>query len=424
MKVWSRSSLGCAGWASAVALVLVLWPATARAQMLLKPADGAREVTLLPADQETLESGQERKDLPCSVNDVKPELGFDMRFHAGYDVSVPLRELSGDGNRLTILFRIYPDGAKDQAAFFVQHYEVPEIDEDAKGEADLHGLITLGQGKYHVDWLMRDRSERICSSSWDTEALLPPKDRQVPLFLNRNEIAQYQIEPFVNEPFVRNSAPDGGLNLKLLVNFAPQLQGQAAMKRIDVDALVTLLRAMERDPHVRSISLVAFNIEQGKVVYRQNSAESIDFPSLGKALQTMPLGTVNLSNLSDKHGETNFLEDLIVKEVGTGPQPDAIVFAGPKAMLNADVPQDDLRRIGTIECPVFYLNYNPDPMAAPWKDSISHAIRVFKGTEYTISRPRDLWASTSEMFGRILRNKHERAMASTQGAIPGGRGLQ
>jgi hypothetical protein len=131
----------------------------------------------------------------------------------------------------------------------------------------------------------------------------------------------------------------------------------------------------------------------------------------------MELGTVNVTRLTQKHSETDFLEDLIVKEVGTSARPDAVIFAGPKAMLNADVPQEELRRIGEVECPVFYLNYNLNPQAVPWKDSISHAIRVFKGTEFTISRPRDLWASTSEMFGRILRNKHEHAVASS-GSIP------
>jgi hypothetical protein len=82
-------------------------------------------------------------------------------------------------------------------------------------------------------------------------------------------------------------------------------------------------------------------------------------------------------------------------------------------MLSADVPQDSLRRIGDIECPVFYMNYALDPRAIPWKDSISHAIRTFKGIEYTISRPRDLWFSTSEMVGRIARYKKERAIATS-----------
>jgi hypothetical protein len=58
------------------------------------------------------------------------------------------------------------------------------------------------------------------------------------------------------------------------------------------------------------------------------------------------------------------------------------------------------------------MNYNLNPQAVPWKDSISHAIRTFKGTEYTISRPRDLWFSTSEMVNRIVRRKHEKAQAT------------
>jgi hypothetical protein len=59
------------------------------------------------------------------------------------------------------------------------------------------------------------------------------------------------------------------------------------------------------------------------------------------------------------------------------------------------------------------MNYNSNPQAVPWKDSISHAIRAFKGTEYTISRPRDLWLSTSDMFARILGSKRQRTLATS-----------
>jgi hypothetical protein len=93
-----------------------------------------------------------------------------------------------------------------------------------------------------------------------------------------------------------------------------------------------------------------------------------------------------------------------------------VVFAGPKAMLDADVPQDDLKRIGDIECPVFYLNYNPNPQAVPWRDSIGHAVKFFKGTEYTISRPRDLWFATSEMVTRIVRSKQLHAEGTVAAA--------
>ena len=31
----------------------------------------------------------------------------------------------------------------------------------------------VGEGKYHIDWLMRDRSERVCSYNWDARPSLP-----------------------------------------------------------------------------------------------------------------------------------------------------------------------------------------------------------------------------------------------------------
>jgi hypothetical protein len=65
------------------------------------------------------------------------------------------------------------------------------------------------------------------------------------------------------------------------------------------------------------------------------------------------------------------------------------------------------------------MNYNPNPQQVPWKDSISHAVRVMKGTEYTISRPRDLWYATSEMMSRVVRQKHVRAAGAL--AVSGSR---
>jgi hypothetical protein len=54
------------------------------------------------------------------------------------------------------------------------------------------------------------------------------------------------------------------------------------------------------------------------------------------------------------------------------------------------------------------MNYNLNPQAVPWRDSISHAVRFFKGTEYTISRPKDLWVAVNEMVSRIVKLKHGR----------------
>ena len=68
------------------------------------------------------------------------------------------------------------------------------------------------------------------------------------------------------------------------------------------------------------------------------------------------------SDCAQKHGDTEFLTELIKKEMSAADHPDALVFAGPKIMLDAAVPQDTLTPIATdVDYPVFYMNYNLNP---------------------------------------------------------------
>jgi hypothetical protein len=382
-------------------------------QAVVRPSEPGAVVTMLPSDLAILESQEARQDLPCTVTPKKAaDLGFDLRFHSTYDVTIPLKELGGTEDLLTIVFRVFKEDDANHPKYFTQHYAVPAIEEDARGVALLQGEFDLGEGKFHVDWLMRDRAERVCSTTWGTEATLPPKDREMSIFMKPGQIDQSQFQAFVDDPVIHRfpSNPEP-LNVKLLVNFAPQDKDAAVLKPIDTEALLSILKAIDHDSRIAHLSLVAFSLPEQRVIFRQEQASHIDFEGLGKALHNVKPGIVDVNRLSQKHGETDFLSFLLEKEVGDPSKPDAVIFAGPKAILNADVPQEDLRRIGDIECPLFYMNYNLYPAAIPWKDSISHAVKYFKGTEYTISKPRDLWFATSEMVNRIARSKHLKTSA-------------
>ena len=378
---------------------------------------GGNGLHMMNTDLAVLEAQDVRKDLPCSVTPSKPVLGFDLRFHAGYEVNVPLKELSGSENKLTILFRVTSDTHKEEPVFFVQHVRVPSIDDEAKGDATLGGTFDLGEGNYHVDWLMRDRAERVCSFYWDSEATLPSKDKQIALEMPAGVVRRSQEEQFIEDPPVERSPSTGPpLNIKVLVNFAPQNFDSPALRPLDTVALVSILRRISREPQFGKFSLVAFNIQEQRVLYRQSSSERIDFPALGQALQSMKLGTVDLKRLSQKHGDTDFLTDLIKKEMSADDHPDALVFAGPKIMLDSAVPQETLTPlVSDVDYPVFYMNYNLNPQAVPWKDSISRAVKVFRGTEYTISRPRDLWFSVTEMVSRIVKSRHSHVASPAGG---------
>jgi len=360
-------------------------------------------VQLLGSDAAVLETEDVKKDLPCTVTSVKPALGFDLRFHAGYDISLPLRDLAGNGDQLTIILKVASDTAKDSPVYFSQRYNVPDIQADVKGDAFLQGGFDVGEGNYHVAWMMRDRLERVCSSSWDITASLAQKDQDVKLAIGPDAIEESAREFFKEEPPVTRLTTED-LKVKVLINFAPQKSAAAAMQPVDTSALVSILRSISREPRICKFSIVAFNMNDQRVVYRKENAYQIDFPELGKALTSLKLGMVDYKKLSDKHSETDFLTKLIQDELGHN-SADAVIFAGPKVMLDEAPSPESFKEITSISYPVFYMNYNLSPQQNPWRDAIGTVVNKLRGYEYTISRPRDLWMAWSDIMGRISKLK-------------------
>ena len=398
--------------AAKIAVALALGWAVATvplpAQIMLTPSGPAGNVRIFNTDLAILSLQEPRKDLPCVVIPVKPALGFDLRFHAGYEVSIPLKELAGSENLLTMIFRVTPEERPDEPVYFMQRVRVPPIEPDAKGEAYLQGAFDLGEGRYHVDWLMRDRTERVCSFYWDVEARLSPRDRDLVVALPPSSVQPADAEPFREEPPVPRSQDQPPLNVKVLVNFAPQNARAATLQPLDIAALVAILRGIAREPRISKFSIVAFNLQEQRILYRQEGADRIDFPALGEALRSLNLGTIDLKRLAQKHGETQFLTELIQREIASEDRPDALIFAGPKVMLEENVPVEALREVGDVEYPVFYMNYNLNPQANPWRDAIGRAVRFFRGYEYTITRPRDLWVALNDVIARALHFKNSR----------------
>ena len=407
----SQSSSGCRFGATSVFAIFsfLLSTGPTAAQDLIQPAAPGGEVRLLTSDTAILESTDNRKDLPCTVTPQKPALGFDMKFHAGYDVQVPLKELAGSENQLTMVFRVLPEGHADSPIYFKQHYLVPAIEENAGGAAYLQGGFEAGEGKYHIDWLMRDRTERICSFHWDAEASIPQKDRPMTVDIAAASVVPIDSELFKEEgPVVREKAASP-LNVKVMVNFAPQDSASSTMQPTDTVALVSILRSIARDPRVGCFSVIAYNMQEQRVIYRQEGAAQIDFPALGKAFDSLNLGTIDLKHLSEKHGNSEFLANLLTTEVKDDKQPpDAVIFAGPKIMLDDGLPPETMKQLADVKFPVFYMNYNLNPQANPWRDAIGNTVKALKGAEFTITRPRDLFFSWTDIVGRIVKSKFGR----------------
>src|SRR5579863_7743479 len=85
---------------------LIANPGRLSPQILIRGSAFGGAVQLIGNDAAVLDTAESKKDLPCTVTPVKPILGFDLRFHSEYQITIPLKELSGNGDTLTIVFRV------------------------------------------------------------------------------------------------------------------------------------------------------------------------------------------------------------------------------------------------------------------------------------------------------------------------------
>ena len=360
-------------------------------------------------DLSIFDEEEELEELSCRVDKIDPILSFDFRFHAGYNLEIPLDELSGEHNRLTMIFRVTPTEPEGAPFYFVQGIRVPSIPEDAEGDTELSGTFDLGEGKYDIAWMARDAHGNRCTDYWDLEADLSRGQQDIQMEIAPGTAEESRGRQFLPEPLTERT-PGASRHIKFLVNVAPQDQDSSALQSLDTLGVIMMMRRMMRNPEFTRFSVVAFNMEDQEIFYRQPETDEIDFPSLGKAVRKVEPGTVKLDTLEDKHSETKFLRDLILKEMEPpaegGGAPDVIIFAGPKHLLDDNIDDDDLKPLAKqVHIPVFYVNYNLIPKEVPWRDGIGNAIRVFDGKEYAVHRPRDLQEAIADMVDRIVNSK-------------------
>src|SRR5438046_8829856 len=86
-------------------------------------------------------------------------------------------------------------------------------------------------------------------------------------------------ELFKDEPPVEREQATGPLNVKVIVNFAPQNSRSATLQPLDVNALLSILRSISLEPRIRKFTIVAFKMQAPRVIDRQENAAKCDLPA-------------------------------------------------------------------------------------------------------------------------------------------------
>src|SRR5260370_33527579 len=120
---------------------------------------------------------------------------------------------------------------------------MPEVPVEGKGDFMVAGGFDLGLGRYRVDWMMRDARQRACSSHWDLEAKLGHSDRDLPLTLGPNMVADWGEDASSDSLQAKRDLAQP-LRLKILLNLSPAKPEQSFLTPDDVMVLFSMVRSI------------------------------------------------------------------------------------------------------------------------------------------------------------------------------------
>lgn len=383
-----------------VFLLAALCIPPADAQDILRAGPDGRGLLIQHGDMAVLASDEKRQDLKCTVEQLDPKLEYDLSFRAGFVARAPLSELAGPGNALRMLFRVQPlDDEKAEPTYFKMRFTVPPIEEGAEGFAPLPGEYRLGPGRYRVDWLMRDRSERVCSDTWEIEAKLDDTFESLAASPLAGTVSEAAESPFKEEPPVRRT-PGPGFYVRIVASFTPTSASSVSLSEYDQRAVVSMLRAITREPELHEFDIVGYNAHEERVIFEQTRTGRIDFPALGEAVRSSQGGIVDLTQLEDKQSGEKFLHELLRARLEPGEEgsPDAVLFVGPKVIFERNPDALTLPISERVAAPLFHFVYNRNPRAYPWRDAVSSALKDIGTTEFDVVDPKDFGRAIREMM--------------------------
>jgi hypothetical protein len=177
----------------------------------------------------------------------------------------------------------------------------------------------------------------------------------------------------------------------VLLNAAPLFPLRTRLRASDRVVLMGLLSSLLERVPARSVRLVVFNLDQQKILLRQ---DAFAFGALGRVAQALngtELGLVDYHVLQNPHGRVDFLAGLINLELRAEAPSDVVVFLGPETRYADKLPPAALGEPAGAVPRFFNLQFKPYYIrgAPSFPDSIARATARAKGKTLVIQTPAD-----------------------------------
>ena len=373
-----------------------------RGQELLPPEDQAAASRLFDQSPQT-------ERLNCNIQREKPVLDFTFHFDAGFRITCPFREFGGRRTQVTILVRVTPEGGTPvvlgrYAVFRGLSTESPPVRGERKVYYLARGGFSVGEGRYHVEVLLADSRKRTCQRAWWIK-ISHRSQKAVPVVLAAHQVSSLRI------PTWHGPQPKGGLRLAVLLSagsFNPRAARLGAAYQM---MLLQILSSLLQQVPCRSVRLVAFNLDQERVIYRTDAFKPSGFDSLQQAFNQLNLGIVSVETLRRRDEWAQMLATLANQQLSAKPPPDAVIILGRSFRWMKKVPREMLMFRYPGMPGFFYFENGPQNL---FPDSLGYLAKSLGGKIYRITTPHDLGNAIQKMLAELKESGHTESAGASQ----------
>ncbi|HYL35809.1 MAG TPA: hypothetical protein VEV17_07850 [Bryobacteraceae bacterium] len=292
--------------------------------------------------------------------------------------------------------------ASDQPAYLASQFRLPDIPK-TKRIAEWGGFYWVGEGKYTVDWLLYDDTGRACRKQWKIEAKLSPNERGVTPGMAAGTIAPVSFRRWSPQ----DDADVHALRrLTVLLHAAPLFPRATRFRPQDRLVLLGSLASLLESMPARAVRLIVFNLDQQRVLFRQDSFTPDSFDQAAQSMQNLQLQLVDYSVLKNQRGRVDLLADLMSEELNAGSPSDAVLFLGPATRYIDKLPPASLEDRPSASPRFFYLQYRPYVRpGAEFADSIEFALRRVHGKKLVIRSADDFAKAIKQVDMQVASEK-------------------
>jgi hypothetical protein len=350
--------------------------------------------------------------LGCSIHTTSPALDFAFRLEVRYIVSCHLSTFEGRVSKILVIVRVTPDGGKP--TLLGEPYSLPEpnADKELKQDFEMSGAFAIGEGQYQMEVLVADEGTgRTSRKRWSERVSRHIGQRAAQDSVPPGTVFSMGVRPWP----IKMDTSGNGLKVTILLDVAPLSFRSPSLHAWDRAMLLQSLSSLLKQIPCASVRLRAFNLDQQRELFRQDSFDDAGFGKLADSLRNLELGTISYQVLQRRSDGPSMLWDYANQELTAADPSDAVIILGPHTRHIEEIPRGVLKQRETRNPQFVYFDYFPlgsqlgerefDPRYHPniryRPDIFATLTKHLDGTVYVISSPTDLARSIQKMLKRV-----------------------